>query len=69
MNLDKLSKNHESWIDNRSEREIHDDHMYEEYLIEKKRWGEAEILSREEYIKQNKLFLSENFLEWQKGNL
>ena len=55
MKLTDIAKNHESWIDTRSEREIFEDHMFQEYKLEKKRWGESNILSRAEYLKRNKL--------------
>ena len=69
MKLKDMAKNHESWIDTRSEREIFEDHMFQEYKLEKKRWGESNVLSRSEYLKQNKLFLDAGFEEWQNGEI
>ena len=68
MDMKKLSKDHEGWIETRTERQIFEDHMYEEYKLEKKRWGESNVLSRAEYLKQNKLFLDAGFEEWQNGD-
>jgi hypothetical protein len=43
--------------------------MFQEYKLEKKRWGESNVLSRAEYLKQNKLFLDAGFEEWQNGEI
>ena len=33
MKLKDIAKNHENWIDTRSEREIFEDHMFQEYKL------------------------------------
>lgn len=69
MDMKKLSKDHEGWIETRTERQIFEDHMYEEYKLEKKKWGETDVLSRKDYLKSNKLFLEESFTDWEQGLL
>ncbi len=69
MKLTDIAKNYEGWRDNRSEREIFEDHMFQEYKLEKKRWGESNVLSRAEYLERNKLFLDASFEEWQNGEI
>jgi hypothetical protein len=41
--------------------------MYKRYLDEKKGWNELDILSKEEYLNENKILIVTEFHKWIKA--
>lgn len=53
----------------KQQRELNEfkDIMYKRYLDEKKGWNELDILSKEEYLNENKILIVTEFHKWIKA--